>query len=1141
MFSNRISVCVNNAVCSALVDSGSDVTIISDSLRHRLRLVATPWRGSSFCGADSLSFSSFPLGVTTFRLSFGSSIFTVSAVIFKRCVADVILGYDFLTEHGVTLDFFVNRLILPFPDTVNFPMSDTLRYAVVKEHCVLEPRSATVVAFRVTGLPSANSTFLLQPRNLPDRCPSLLLPSCICTATNSNCFVPVINGSTDVLRLFPGTRLFLADVIDSADLSSSAAVSAVPPSVTLSADTLDRVIDPSLSASQKLLLGNLLNDFSPLFDTPNSALGKAFCTSHRIFLLDETPIRQRLRRQSIEERGIVQREVQDMLNKGVIEESSSPWASPVVLVRKKDGSWRFCIDFRKLNSVTKKDTYPLPRIDDALDTLHGASFFSSLDLRSGYWQVPMHPDDKEKTAFITPDGLYHFNVMPFGLSNAPATFERLMDNVLRGLKWHICLCYLDDILVFSSTFDEHLSRLRSVLHALSQAGLQLNHKKCHFGQRQAKVLGHIVDAQGVQPDPDKVRAVAEFPVPKNVKELQSFLGLCSYFRRFVHNFAHRAHPLHELLRKDVPWSWNSSAQDAFVDLRRCLSTPPVLAHYNPNASLELHTDASSFGLGAVLLQQCSDASRPIAYASRSLTPAERNYSTTERECLAIVWAVGKFRPYVFGKPVRVVTDHHSLCWLSGLKDPTARLARWVLKLQEFDLSIVYKNGSRHKDADALSRYPSLSQTETVIGAVTSLLDLRSRDDLITLQRDDPFCMHVLDAIRVRSGPRRFNRCFALRDALLYRVGFKLNTSFFRLVIPASLRISILETCHDDCLSGHLGFAKTYARIVSRYYWPKLSASVRNYVRSCLKCQQRKPGNCSVGLLQSVPIPSFPFVCIGMDFLGPFPRSSSGNRYILVCLDYLTRFAETMAFPRATGSSAAFFFLHRVVLRHGVPQRVITDRGKAFISHTFKGTLQQANSLHRKTSAYHPQSNGLVEKFNRTLTDMLSMYINVSHTNWDDLLPFVTFAYNSAVQSSTGFTPFRLLYGRDPPMPLDTLLASFGVVPSSLRLPLTSTTLFDARTQAKAALERSQRRQASAYNASHSPISFYPGDLVLLRFPLRRTGLASKLLQKYCGPFQVLRQVTPVNYEVSSLPVDSCSKRDIVHVCRMKPFHNRFPE
>lgn len=350
-----------------------------------------------------------------------------------------------------------------------------------------------------------------------------------------------------------------------------------------------------------------------------------------------------------------------MLKKNVIEPSSSPWASPVVLVKKKDGSWRFCIDYRHLNKVTKKDVYPLPRIDDALDCLHGASYFSSIDLRSGYWQIAVDAQDREKTAFVTHDGLYQFKVMPFGLCNAPATFERMIDFLLRGFKWLTCICYLDDVIVFSPTFETHLHRLADILEVFRRAGLQLNSSKCRFGGRQLKILGHVVDAAGVRPDPDKVRAVQEFPIPRSAKDVRSFVGLCSYFRRFIENFAEIARPLTDLLKADTSFSWGTAQSAAFATLVDRLTRCPVLAHFDPLAPTEVRTDASGHGIGAVLVQKQTGHDRVIAYASRLLSPAERNYSITERECLALVWAVSKFRPYLYGKSFAVITDHHALC------------------------------------------------------------------------------------------------------------------------------------------------------------------------------------------------------------------------------------------------------------------------------------------------------------------------------------------------------------------------------------------------------------------------------------------------------------------------------------------------
>ncbi|UYV82700.1 hypothetical protein LAZ67_22000606 [Cordylochernes scorpioides] len=438
---------------------------------------------------------------------------------------------------------------------------------------------------------------------------------------------------------------------------------------------------------------------------------------------DHSLIRHRPYRVAPSERRLIQDEVNKMIENHIVKPSEGSWSSQVILVRKKDGTWRFSVDYRRLYKITKRDVYPLPNIDDALESLAGSSYFSPMDLRSGYWQTEVDEKDREKLAFITPDGLYEFRVMPFGLCNAPATFKRMIDSILGSLKWNMCLCYLDGLKVYAPTFEEHLRRLQLVL--------------------------------------------------RNISELRSFLGLCSYYRRFIENFADKARSLHDLLKTEKQFCGDAAHEKAFEVHKTALIHEPVLRHFDESADTHLHTDASGHGIGAVLLQIQGGKERPIAYASRSLTKTENNYSTTEKECLAVVWSISKFRPYLFGRPLMVVSDHHSLCWLVEQKDPSGRLARWALKLQEFDVTVIYKSGRKHKDADFLSRSPLENDQPSAVMSLTNV-DIE--------QTKDPALAKIID--NSNSGYTR--KEFSIIDSILYKKNYSTTGIPWLMITPKHL-------------------------------------------------------------------------------------------------------------------------------------------------------------------------------------------------------------------------------------------------------------------------------------------------------------------------------------------------------------------
>ena len=447
----------------------------------------------------------------------------------------------------------------------------------------------------------------------------------------------------------------------------------------------------------------LLEEFSDSFSSGENDLGWTNVVTHAIDTGDSQPIRQPLRRHPPAHLDAIQHHVASMLEQGVIEPSKSPWASNVVLVKKNDGTLRCCIDYRQVNSATKKDAYPLPRTDMCLDAMAGARWFSTFDLRSSYHQVAMEPKDANKTAFICREGQFRFKTMPFGLCNAGATFQRLMDMVMAGLAFDVCLVYLDDVIVFSATMEEHFVRLRSVLSRLREAGLSA---KCRLLQRHVCFLGHVVSESGVGTDPEKVMAITEWPVPTNLREVRSFVGLCCYYRRFVKGFAEISSPLHALTKKGEVFRWTDECQEAFEKLKVALTTAPVLAMPDEEGKFTLDTDASNFAIGAVLSQVQGGQERVVAYASRKLSKAEANYSTTRKELLSVVNFVKYYKHFLLGRPFTIRTDHAALQWLRRISEPVGQQARWIGFLEEFEFDIVHRPGVRHTNADARTHAPS---------------------------------------------------------------------------------------------------------------------------------------------------------------------------------------------------------------------------------------------------------------------------------------------------------------------------------------------------------------------------------------------------------------------------------------------------
>ena len=464
-------------------------------------------------------------------------------------------------------------------------------------------------------------------------------------------------------------------------------------------------LSDDLTGEQRCTVESLLRCYEDVFSRGEFDVGRTHLISHRIDTGQHRPVRQPLRRHPTAYLEAIDDYVEKLQQNNIIEPSAGPWASNIVVVRRKDGRLRLCVDYRAVNSRTYHDSYPLPNVEATFDALSGASWFCTLDLRAGYHNIPVAEEDCDKTQFITRRGTWRWRLMPFGLSTAPGTFQRLMDLVMSGLTYESVLVYLDDLIIIGSSFEQLAERLEVVLARLRAANLKLNYKKCELFKRKVYFLGHVVSGAGIEVQPEKVEAVSNWPTPTNVPELRSFLGLASYYRRFIDSFSVIAAPLYQLLRKNSRFTWFDEQQVAFEQLKVALTTAPVLGSPRSEGTFFMDTDASERGLGVVLSQEQDGNERVLAYASRTLSAAEKNYSITRKELLAVIFGLKKFRPYLIGRRFVIRSDHAALQWLRQTPEPMAQAGRWLAVMEEFDFDVQHRAGSRHLNADALSRRP----------------------------------------------------------------------------------------------------------------------------------------------------------------------------------------------------------------------------------------------------------------------------------------------------------------------------------------------------------------------------------------------------------------------------------------------------
>lgn len=859
----------------------------------------------------------------------------------------------------------------------------------------------------------------------------------------------------------------------------------------------------SIPYTQNINLNKLLQNYADIIDTPGKILKPCNIVSCKI-PTDSRPIRQRAYRAPLSKRKIISDQIDDMLNQGIIRPSSSPWASPITLVPKKGGELRFCVDYRKLNSVTIKDSYPLPLIQDIFDQLSGAKLFSTLDLKSAYWQIPVSEKDIHKTAFICHRGLFEFLRMPFGLCNAPATLQRALESILHDLIGVACFIYLDDIVVFGQNEVEHLHNLELIFERFRKHKLTIKPSKCKFLQPSVQLLGYIISEKGIAPNPSKVEAIKLMPSPTKLTELRTFLGMSGYYRQVIPNYATLAYPLVSLTKKNVPWNWSVECENAFKEIKNHLTSDSVLAFPQTDKPYKLYCDASNYAVGAVLTQDDDQGvEKVLHYLSHTLDQTQQNWATIEKEAYAIVYALQKLRPYLWGSTFEIITDHKPLKSLFANEIANSKIQRWAVQISEFGAPIRYRCGKDNARADLMSRLkiPDKLSVLSIEWEFPLEFDNIKKDDLISEQEQ---CFTKLfENVSPDSSYGLIN------DILVSKKRPSLEHARHpRVVLPPKWRKQVVLNRHIQ--AGHAAYARTLYHVQQNYVWPGMCHDIKVILGKCGTCKLFSEKIANVHM-RPMPKSFYPHQIVSMDIVGPMPRSRHNHNFLLTFICHLTGWADVFPLTNKSGSTVAKILEQKFLPQYGLPEVIISDNGTEFCNSDVADILKKYGIKHQRSTIYHPQSNGRIERYHRSLKSILKKFIISSGSSWIDQIGPALMAYRNRLNSSVGISPFEALYGRKCRLPYQNSKSPLLGNSNADR----QQTLFQNWDLARQNQQTSHQINTRYVNRKSESDSLKVGQNVMLRRP----GLLSSLDPKWTPHWIVVRASHPT-YWLRHLPTGS---------------------